>query len=175
MNYFNQFIYFFVQIFHCLHHEGTGGATLLVDGFHCVTQLLEANAVSFKHLCQRDIRHQYIETGLHHTISLAPIIKLCTGTGELMCLRYNQYDRAPICTIPQESIGKYFASLQLLSQIIEDKNNEYWIKLNPGTILFIDNWRVMHGRAAFTGKRTVTGCYLPRDDWLSKARMLQVI
>lgn len=37
-------------------------------------------------------------------------------------------------------------------------------------VIFIDNWRVMHGREAFTGMRQLCGCYLTRDDVLSAAR-----
>lgn len=37
-------------------------------------------------------------------------------------------------------------------------------------VIFIDNWRVMHGREAFTGLRQLCGCYLTRDDILCAAR-----
>lgn len=37
-------------------------------------------------------------------------------------------------------------------------------------VIFIDNWRVMHGRESFTGLRQLCGCYLTRDDVLSAAR-----
>ena len=80
---------------------------------------------------------------------------------------------SPITTIAQSQVGDYYEALRLLSKHIEKKDNEHWIKLKPGTVLFVDNWRVLHGRSAFTGKRIVTGCYLPRDDWLSKAATLE--
>jgi trimethyllysine dioxygenase len=32
----------------------------------------------------------------------------------------------------------------------------------------IDNWRVMHGRSAFTGERRMCGAYIGADDWRSK-------
>lgn len=38
--------------------------------------------------------------------------------------------------------------------------------------LFVDNWRVLHGREAFTGYRQLCGCYLTRDDVLNTARLL---
>ena len=31
-----------------------------------------------------------------------------------------------------------------------------------------DNWRVLHGREAFTGKRRMCGGYIARDDFISK-------
>lgn len=39
-------------------------------------------------------------------------------------------------------------------------------------VLFVDNWRVLHGREAFTGYRQLCGCYLTRDDVLNTARLL---
>lgn len=36
----------------------------------------------------------------------------------------------------------------------------------------IDNWRVMHGRAAFTGQRRMCGAYVGTDDWRSRRRAL---
>lgn len=44
--------------------------------------------------------------------------------------------------------------------------------LLPMQALFIDNWRVLHGREAFTGYRQLCGCYLTRDDVLNTARLL---
>jgi trimethyllysine dioxygenase len=57
-----------------------------------------------------------------------------------------------------------------LGNEIKNPENEFWIKLKPDMVVFVDNWRVLHGRSAFTGSRHVSGCYLPYDDWTSIAR-----
>ena len=44
------------------------------------------------------------------------------------------------------------------------------LRLQPGTVLFVDNWRVGHGRTAFTGRRVMSGCYVARQEWRSAAR-----
>lgn len=44
--------------------------------------------------------------------------------------------------------------------------------MNSHKVLFIDNWRVLHGRESFTGLRQLCGCYLTRDDVLNTARSL---
>ena len=57
--------------------------------------------------------------------------------------------------------------------IISDPENQYWFQLRPGRLLsalccfrkggpalmtiVFDNWRVLHGRSAFTGKRRMCG------------------
>ena len=72
--------------------------------------------------------------------------------------------------------------------ILSDPKNQYWFQLTPGKVLsgymitfwtshntnsrpVFDNWRVLHGRAAFTGKRRMCGGYINHDDYISKYRM----
>ena len=43
--------------------------------------------------------------------------------------------------------------------------------LQPGTVLLVDNWRVTHARTAYTGGRAMSGCYIARGDWRSRARL----
>ena len=44
--------------------------------------------------------------------------------------------------------------------------------LRPGDALLFDNWRVLHGRLAYTGKRTLCGAYLNHEDFESRLRLL---
>lgn len=72
-------------------------------------------------------------------------------------LRFNNFDRGSLQ--PSDSEKFYEAYVQL-GKIIDDEDFAFKKQLPPGTILFVDNFRVMHGRTAFDGKRTVSGCYL---------------
>ncbi len=38
--------------------------------------------------------------------------------------------------------------------------------------MLFDNWRVLHGRLAYTGHRHLCGGYVNREDYLSRRRML---
>ncbi len=42
-----------------------------------------------------------------------------------------------------------------------------------GTLVVFDNWRTLHGRAPFRGKRTLTGCYHDRQLFLSRLSVLR--
>ena len=88
--------------------------------------------------------------------------------------RFNPYDRAPLNTVPATEIPTFYRAYGRLIKIISDPVGHFWHRLKPGQVIFIDNWRVMHGRSAFAGTRVMCGCYLPRDEWVSKARMLGV-
>jgi trimethyllysine dioxygenase len=77
------------------------------------------------------------------------------------------------------------------NRILNDPQNQYWTQLEPGMPLskcgrvdehggltnsgrtVFDNWRVLHGRSVFTGKRRMAGGYSEflmggiRADWWS--------
>lgn len=44
-----------------------------------------------------------------------------------------------------------------------------------GRVVFFDNWRVLHGRAEFTGKRVFGGAYMSRRDFMSAARTRNLV
>ncbi|XP_064374118.1 trimethyllysine dioxygenase, mitochondrial isoform X2 [Dromaius novaehollandiae] len=85
---------------------------------------------------------------------------------------YNNYDRAVINTVPYDVVHRWYTAHRTLTAELRRPENELWVKLKPGKALFIDNWRVLHGREAFTGYRQLCGCYLTRDDVLNTARLL---
>ena len=55
---------------------------------------------------------------------------------------------------------------------MRDKENELWVQLKPGKAVIMDNWRVLHGRSAFTGYRRMVGCYIGYDDFKSRLKTL---
>ena len=65
--------------------------------------------------------------------------------------------------------GPRYAALH--ERIIDEAR---WLEifLQPGDAVIFDNWRVLHGRRAYSGKRVFHGCYHDRDDILSHRRVL---
>ena len=50
------------------------------------------------------------------------------------------------------------------------------LRLQPGDVMCFDNYRLLHGRAEFdpnSGPRHLQGCYVDRDDFLSRLRALE--
>nr|XP_040038432.1 trimethyllysine dioxygenase, mitochondrial [Gasterosteus aculeatus aculeatus] len=162
-----------IQVFHCLKHEGTGGRTLLVDGFYAAEKVREESPESYELLARVPIRHEYIETSDHHQnhmTGIGPVLSVYPWNNEMYLIRYNNYDRSVINTVPHDLIQRWYAAHRDLTTELRRPENELWVKLTPGKVIFIDNWRVMHGRESFTGLRQLCGCYLTRDDVLSSAR-----
>lgn len=168
-----------IQIFHCKENRGRGGETLLVDGFHAASILRQRYPESFECLTSCIVPHESKEpkSGTSagcNLYNLCQVLTVHPNSGELIQIRFNPYDRAPLNTIPSDQVQDFYIAYDRLTRIIEDPANEFWIPLTPGRVLFIDNWRVMHGRAEFTGLRTLFGCYLQRDEWISKARVFDL-
>jgi alpha-ketoglutarate-dependent taurine dioxygenase len=78
-------------------------------------------------------------------------------------------------TLPAEQIQQLYEDIHLLATKVKDPEGEWWLKLHPGMVLLVDNWRVLHGRASYTGLRKITGCYVGRADYVSKAKVLGII
>lgn len=168
------FIYFRLEGFHVLFHDGEGGETLLVDGFNAATAIKKSEPEAFRILCTVPVPAEYIENGCHYT-STDSVLKLNPVNNELLQIRYNIRDRAVFNTIPQSEVGLFYDAYRLLGEEINKEENQFWIKLQPGTVLFVDNWRVLHGRSAFTGIRRFCSCYISRRDWTNKAKLLNVL
>lgn len=75
-----------LQVFHCLHHDGEGGETLLVDGFRAACDLKETHPKSFQRLSALPIEAEYLETGKHY-INVDSMLKLHPLTKKLQQIR----------------------------------------------------------------------------------------
>lgn len=75
------------QVFHILEHTGgTGGSTILVDGFNSINQLREQNPTAFALLTKLQIPHEFLDKGVSIQ-SEEPVIKLDPRTNEIVQLR----------------------------------------------------------------------------------------
>ncbi|XP_052751644.1 trimethyllysine dioxygenase, mitochondrial [Galleria mellonella] len=164
-----------LQILHCLEHSnGEGGDTILVDGFYGATRLRHEFPEDYAFLTKFNIEAEYIEEGHHHKFS-SPVIKIDAKTNDPAQIRYNVYDRSPMAFTSSEDCRAYYRSLRNLGRYYEDTKNQWQFKLWPGTVMVMDNFRVLHGRTGFTGTRVLAGSYVSRSDWLDRARVLGLI
>lgn len=89
-----------------------------------------------------------------------------------ICNRFNINDRS---SLPPPRSDEFYESYAHFVQILE-REEMYWKHcLQPRTVVIYNNWRILHGRTSFTGKRIFGGCYITMTELLSKARTLQLI
>jgi trimethyllysine dioxygenase len=101
-----------------------------------------------------------------------PVFQHDPATGALLQVRWNSSDRTGI-ELPVQDTVKWYDAARKFDALLKKQENEYWEQLTPGKVVIFDNWRVMHGRSSFTGKRRICGAYINRDDWISKYKMLK--
>ena len=111
-----------------------------------------------------------------------PVLNHHPRTGELLQVRWNNDDRAAFTAEDLGGIGAeiWYEAAEKWVEILRRPDGEYWEQLRPGgplsklqswgirtfeeriidcgTLVF-DNWRVLHGRSTFTGKRRMCGGY----------------
>ncbi|KAK5108351.1 hypothetical protein LTR62_008381 [Meristemomyces frigidus] len=161
-----------LQALHLLSHtNGTGGESSLVDGFAAADQLRQADHLAYQILSTTGV-HAHASGNEGVSIQPAqpyPILTHSSDAHRLMQVRWNNADRAGI-TAPWQKIDAWYEAAAKFDAILNDAKNQFWFQLKPGRMLIFDNWRVLHGRAAFTGKRRMCGGYINRDDFISRFR-----
>lgn len=162
------------EVFHFTEVAEDGGESVLVDGMSVLEQLQadvpEAGpspAVAI--LASQAVPARYVEPGVDLRAQ-RPALRL-DDDGRLVQITFNNYDRAPLWLPPAE-MDAFYAAYSALRDRIVDPGNHLRLRLGRGEALLFDNWRILHGRTAFTGSRTFHGGYLRRDEVLSRHRTL---
>ncbi|KAH0284999.1 Trimethyllysine dioxygenase [Aureobasidium namibiae CBS 147.97] len=162
-----------LQMFHMLSHTGgSGGESLLVDGFAAARQLYGEDQEAYKVLSTVGI---WAHASGNEDVSIQPyvcfpVLSHDPVLGHLVQVRWNNADRAAI-EAPSDMIDKWYEAARKFNRILNDPQNQYWTQLEPGMPLIFDNWRVLHGRSVFTGKRRMAGGYINRDDFISRFKL----
>lgn len=157
------------QLLHCLEFRGTGGESTIVDAF-AIARRIEAEAPDpFEVLSTVAVPGQYIGDGAH-LMSARPVFRH-DHTGRLVQVSFNNYDRAPFL-LDEDDMVAFYDALRLFEEIANEPSMQWRHVLQPGEALLFDNWRVLHGRAAYTGLRRMCGGYLNREDVESRLRQI---
>ncbi|ODQ65581.1 putative gamma-butyrobetaine hydroxylase [Nadsonia fulvescens var. elongata DSM 6958] len=184
-----------LQLFHLLHHSHgknasseninaqseLGGETRLVDGFYAAGLLRQESPQAYNVLSRVGIpAHSAGEDGVCIVPSYPrPVFEHHPVSGELVQVRWNNDDRSvmdnwgQITDANKGEVGvvEFYDAIRAWYEILTRPEVEYIVKLVPGRALIFDNWRVLHGRKAFTGSRRMCGAYINRDDYFSRYRL----
>ncbi|RUS18034.1 trimethyllysine dioxygenase [Endogone sp. FLAS-F59071] len=166
-----------LQLFHLLEFEGRGGQSLLVDGFRAAHELEQRWPEAYRTLSEvRVPTHSAGDEGVFITPTprAFPILNHEPTTGRLYQVRYNNDDRSTLSRLGPGEVEKFYDALRKWSKVLEEPASEFWTALRPGRAMIFDNWRCLHGRAAFVGHRRLCGVYLNWDDYRSRARVIGI-
>ncbi|XP_077977469.1 trimethyllysine dioxygenase, mitochondrial-like [Glandiceps talaboti] len=159
-------------LFHCLGHDGEGGMTKLVDAFNVAEKLKQRHPEYYDILSRVPVRHdKIIIDRMVHCVGEGHVLQLCPVSGDLKFIRHEPTSvSTKHCQL--EDLDLFYRALSMFIKDLSSPVNELQIKLQPGLVCIVDNWRVLHGRTSFTGRRRMLGIYLPKDDIDSRYRTL---
>ncbi|UDL88789.1 TauD/TfdA family dioxygenase [Mesorhizobium sp. PAMC28654] len=152
---------------------GSGGTSLMVDGFHVAETMRTSTPELFDLLTRHGVTFQREHAGEVFFSAEAHVISL-DASGAVTGIRYNDRCLAPQ-TAPLDRIDGLIEALAELTRLIRDPQNQFQHQLQPGEVLVFDNQRVMHGRSAFDptlAVRHLRSCNIDRDGVHSVFRTL---
>lgn len=157
---------------HCLSNAADSGDSTLADGFMAARQLNSTDPAAYHCLTRvwPGFRYQDETTFLE---SEGPLIEL-DSRGTPVRVRYsNRTERVPV--LAPDELDDYYAARQAFYRLITSPELTFHIKLAPGQMLIMDNYRLLHGRKAFQldgGIRHMRQGYMDRDSTSSRLRVL---
>ncbi len=161
-----------IQYLHCLTNNVSGGLSTLVDGMKIAQILREESPDQADRLEQIDVRFRYQGPSAileHH----GPIIDR-DHHGFIRHIRLSsRVDYVPALEL--ETLSLFYAGRRRLYELSNDTAFQIRFPFRPGTLLMMDNYRLLHGRTAFDaqeGHRHLQGCYIDHDGPASLYRML---
>lgn len=160
-----------LQVLHCVSNTVVGGNSVMVDGFAVAEHLRHHQPDTFDALTTLPWvwANRSRETDLRWS---GPIIAL---DGERIDeIRFTNALRLFPDTAHEDTERAYRA-LGRFAQLAGSGRFEMTFPFQPGDCVLFDNRRILHGREAFdagSGERCLRGCYIDRDDVLSRLRIL---
>jgi trimethyllysine dioxygenase len=169
-----------LQSFHVLSFtsaEHSFVESVLVDGFAVASDFAAKYPTEFELLCKTDLDWKYFDPNRSHLHCIAPVISMEKGTsGKIKQIRWNHYDRGDLRHLLIEDadmLTRVFDAIEKWRTELLQTRHKILYRLTPGMLVVFDNWRMLHGRQRFRGKRTLCGCYHDRQLFISRLSVLR--
>lgn len=160
---------------HVIHFKGTGGESILVDGFKLADVIRDESPNHYHILSTVPFEYHYTDKNNKYLSSFIPFT-LDPESGKVAQVHFNNCDRLPISasTIraldkvkPGGSIADIYGAIKTFTRAMREEKHQYRFRLEPGRAVIFDNHRILHARTSFTMKRRMCGGYINREDWKS--------
>ena len=162
-----------IQMLCCLENSVVGGGSIFADGFRVAQDLREEDPASFEMLCTHPLTFRFHDASCDIEAT-APTLEV-DNNGSISRIRFNNWLRSTMA-LPADSVEPMYAALGALWKRLRDKKYHLTTRLQAGELITYDNNRILHGRESFdanTGRRHLQGCYLNREDVVSKRALLK--
>ena len=153
-----------LQLLLCCDYKASGGESIMVDGFKIANMIKDQDKKIFDILSNIEVPGKYVGDGVILEAK-RPIFKL-NSNKELVQVSFNNYDRAEF-RLENEIMINFYKAIKKFDNLVNESEFQWRHILKPGELLIFNNWRVLHGRGSFKGKRKMAGCYINMEDFES--------
>lgn len=124
-----------VQLFHLLDHTGgTGGVSLLVDGFYAASILRDLHPDSYRLLSTVPVpSHAAGDATILYRAAHTPLEH--DATGNLRSVQWNNDDRSALRNVPYADVPRLYDAMRTWDSLLTSQDSEYWVQLSPGTAM----------------------------------------
>ena len=152
-----------IQMLHCIENEVNGGLSTLVDGYTVTEKLKKDFRDYYNILTDVKVRFQFIDQSVILE-DWAEMIQL-NEKGEFKQVRFSpRLDFVPL--MEKNKLELFYSARKKISELYNSDQYRVEFKLNPGDLLMMDNYRLLHGRTSYDtsqGNRFLQGCYIDYD------------
>ena len=161
-----------IQFLHCLENNVSGGLSTLVDGVAIIKQLELEMPEHSKILENVNVRFRY-EGPSAILENWGSIIERNHNNIINRIRLSNRLDYVP--ALDKETLDYFYAGRKRLNELSNHPTYQIQFPFKKGTLLMMDNYRLLHGRTKYNGAegvRHLQGCYTDHDGVTSLYRML---
>lgn len=162
-----------LQFLHCLVNDASGGESILVDGFKIAEYMREKHKDEYKALSTLPMSFYNKDKNSDYRF-VSPMI-ISNDRDEIVEIRMANFLRGPI-DIDGKDMESFYNAYRLFILLTRDEKFQFYHRLNQGDLIVFDNRRILHARNSFDlkeGERHLQGCYVDKDELLSKIRILE--
>ena len=162
-----------IQMLHCIENEVIGGLSTLVDGYTVTEKLKKDFQDYYNILTDIKVRFQFIDQSVILE-DWAEMIQL-NEKGEFKQVRFSpRLDFVPL--MEKNKLELFYSARKKISELYNSDQYRIEFRLNPGDLLMMDNYRLLHGRTSYDtnqGNRFLQGCYIDYDSTEGKLKHLK--
>ncbi|MEM9924057.1 MAG: TauD/TfdA family dioxygenase, partial [Cyanobacteria bacterium P01_D01_bin.50] len=152
-----------VQLLYCVENQASGGESTVIDGFRVASDFRQDHPQYFEILSQTPVKFwQLYQDWDYYVTNTTPIIKL-GETGEITHIFFSHKNLN--LNLPFDQVEGFYEAYYAFFRYLKNPAYEYCFRLEPGDCLFVQNFRMLHGRKAFkpgSGSRHLEIAYM---DW----------
>ena len=161
-----------LQMLHCRENSATGGASTMADGFAVAEAIRTEDPDAFDALTTLP----WVFTNRHRDSDyrFSGSIVETDSAGRVVEIRNTGFLRF-YPDMADADIPRAYRAAQLFNAHCRSDRFLCRTPFTPGDLILFDNRRMLHGRDSFdpqSGVRRLEGCYLDRDEILSRLRVL---